>query len=58
MALTDSRGNPASTDNEDALERYETAQALFHGYYGDPVGVIDEALARDPQICSASVSRG
>lgn len=48
MAQTDARGNPVSTEDKNSLEAYEKAQSLFHGYYGDPVGVIDAALAEDP----------
>ncbi|OZI63301.1 tetratricopeptide repeat protein [Bordetella genomosp. 11] len=50
MALTDIRGNPVSTRDDETLEGYETAQSLFHGYYGDPLGVIDAVLARDPEF--------
>ena len=57
MALTDLRGNPVSTDDERSLEAYETAQSLFHGYYGDPVGVIDAALAEDPVFVMGHVLR-
>ncbi|ANN66600.1 tetratricopeptide repeat protein [Bordetella bronchialis] len=57
MAHTDLRGNPVSTQNDEALERYEAAQALFHGYYGDPVGVIDQALARDPEFVMGHLLR-
>jgi tetratricopeptide (TPR) repeat protein len=57
MALTDSRGNPVSTNNEDALQRYEVAQSLFLGYSGDPLGVIDEALADDPRFVTGHLLR-
>lgn len=48
MALSDVRGNPVSSDEPASMAAYERAQSLFHGYYGDPLGVIDEALADDP----------
>lgn len=48
MALSDVRGNPVSTDEQASMDAYERAQTLFHGYYGDPVGIIDQALADDP----------
>ncbi len=50
MALKDSRGLAASTARADSLERFERAAELFHGYYGDPLGVIDEALREDPSF--------
>ncbi|ARP93815.1 tetratricopeptide repeat protein [Bordetella genomosp. 13] len=57
MALTDARGNPVSTRNQDALGSYERAISLFHGYYGDPVGVIDQALAEDPTFVMGHLLR-
>jgi tetratricopeptide (TPR) repeat protein len=57
MALTDSRGNPVSTHDPRSLERYEAAQSLLHGYYGDPLGVIDAALAEDPSFVMGHVMR-
>jgi tetratricopeptide (TPR) repeat protein len=57
MALTDFRGNPVSTHNPRALERYEAAQSLLHGYYGDPLGIIDEAVAEDPTFVMGHVMR-
>ena len=48
MALSDVRGNPVSTDEQASMDAYERAQSLFHGYYGDPLGIIDQALADDP----------
>jgi len=57
MSLADARGNPVSTHNVSALESYEYAQSLFHGYYGDPVGVIDAALAEDPAFVMGHLLR-
>ncbi len=48
MGLKDRNGVPVSTNNLRALERLERATELFHGYFGDPIAVIDEALADDP----------
>lgn len=48
MSLTDSRGVAVSTDNRAALDQYETATGLLAGFFGDPVGAIDAALAADP----------
>ncbi|MNQ04948.1 hypothetical protein D3C85_176750 [compost metagenome] len=57
MALSDMRGNPVSTDEQSSLEAYEQAQSLFHGYYGDPVGLIDQALADNPMFVMGHVLR-
>ena len=48
MALSDVRGNPVSSDDPASMAAYEQAQGLFHGYYGDPLSIIDKALAEDP----------
>src|SRR5215510_1138210 len=50
MSLLDRRGVPVSTDNRDALDRYESAADQFHSYFGKPLATIDEALAADPQF--------
>ncbi|EHK65462.1 tetratricopeptide repeat protein [Achromobacter arsenitoxydans] len=57
MALSDVRGNPVSTDDQASLAAYERAQSLFHGYYGDPLGIIDQALADDPVFVMGHVLR-
>lgn len=57
MALNDVRGNPVSTDEQASMAAYEKAQTLFHGYYGDPVGLIDQALADDPMFVMGHVLR-
>ncbi|WP_454735811.1 tetratricopeptide repeat protein [Cupriavidus necator] len=48
MTHTDSRGVSVSSTNTNSLERFEAALELLHGYYGDPLTVIDHALAEDP----------
>jgi len=48
MGLKDKNGVPVSTNNLRSLERLERAMELFHGYFGDPLAVIEEALADDP----------
>ena len=57
MAQTDVRGNPVSTDDQTSLAAYEQAQSLFLGYYGDPVGIIDQALANNPVFVMGHVLR-
>ena len=46
MALSDVRGNPVSSDEPASMAAYEQAQSLFHGYYGDPLGIIRELNGR------------
>lgn len=48
MAHTDSRSVSLSSTNASSIERFEAALELLHGYYGDPLTVIDHALAEDP----------
>ncbi|HXQ41336.1 MAG TPA: tetratricopeptide repeat protein [Candidatus Udaeobacter sp.] len=50
MTLQDRRGVPVSTPNRRALDRYEDAIELFHSYFNDPLAIIDEALAEDPDF--------
>ena len=50
MNLNDSRGVPVSTDNRAALARYGQAVELFHGYFGNPLGLIEEAIAEVPDM--------
>lgn len=50
MSTKDSRGLTASTSDAAALECYERAAALTHGYFGNPLAVIDEALAVQPDF--------
>ena len=48
MRLNDYRGMPLSTDNPESLARYEGALHMLHTHCGDPLAVIDRALADDP----------
>ena len=57
MTLTDCRDNPVSTHNRTAVERLEAATELLHGYFGDPLGVIDRALAEDPEFAMGHAFR-
>jgi len=50
MKLTDSRGLAVSSRNSAALERFELAALLTHGYFGNPLAVIDEALTEEPDF--------
>ncbi|WP_354686278.1 tetratricopeptide repeat protein [Cupriavidus necator] len=57
MAHTDSRGLAVSTQNARSVERFETALRLLNGYYGDPLAVIDTALASDPDFAMGHALR-
>jgi tetratricopeptide (TPR) repeat protein len=46
--LKDSRGVPVATEDRTSLDAYERAVELMHEYAGNPVAILDEALARDP----------
>lgn len=50
MPARDLRGMPLSTENAESLARYEQALDLIHGYYVDPMTVLDAALADDPDF--------
>jgi tetratricopeptide (TPR) repeat protein len=50
MPLHDARGVAVSTDNRQSLQRYEWALGLLNSYFNDPLAVIDEALAEDPEF--------
>ena len=57
MSLTDERGLAVSTRSAAALERYERAAAETHGYFGNPLATLDEALAEDPDFAMAHALR-
>lgn len=57
MRLTDSRGLAVSTYSTAALERYEQAVRETHGYFGNPLATLDEALAEDPDFAMAHALR-
>jgi tetratricopeptide (TPR) repeat protein len=48
MSLRDLRGVPVSTRNRRSLDALEIATEQFHTYAGDPLAVIDAALAENP----------
>jgi hypothetical protein len=57
MSLTDSRGLAVSTRSAAALDHYERAVAETHGYFGNPLATLDEALAEDPDFAMAHALR-
>ena len=50
MPLTDIYGVEHSTDNAASIKRYEEAVNLLLGFFNDPLEVIDQALAEDPDF--------
>jgi len=50
MTTLDTRGNPVSLCSSYAMERYETAVELLHGYFGDPLAVVESVLADEPEF--------
>lgn len=50
MVHTDLRHLSVSSRNASSLERFEAALELLHGYYGDPLTLVDHAIAEDPDF--------
>jgi len=55
--MEDVHGMPVSAASSRSLEIYETALRAFNCYRGDPVAIIDEALADDPDFVMGHVLR-
>jgi tetratricopeptide (TPR) repeat protein len=53
--MQDSRGVSVSTGNPKSMAVYEKALSAFNVYHGDPVAIIDEALAADPDFVMGHV---
>ncbi len=50
MVLQDKRGVPVSTTKRQSLDRFEKAFDLFQGYFNDPLAILEETLAEDPEF--------
>lgn len=50
MRKKDARGLEVSTERHQSIDRFEEALSLLHGYYGDPLAIIDEALVEEPDF--------
>jgi hypothetical protein len=57
MALRDHQGLEVSAGTPDSLERYAEAVRLLHGYYGNPLAIVDAALADDPEFLAGHALR-
>jgi tetratricopeptide (TPR) repeat protein len=55
--LKDRYGNPASTNSQAALAKYNDALDLIRVYRGDPVAALDAALEEDPDFGGAWAAR-
>ncbi len=55
--MLDSRGVSVSSGNPKSMAVYEAALGAFNVYRGDPVAIIDEALAADPDFVMGHVLR-
>lgn len=55
--MQDVRGVPVSAANARSLDMYETALQAFNCYRGDPVEIIDQALADDPGFVMGHIFR-
>ena len=55
--MNDARGLAVSGANAKSLETYERALRALNIYRGDPVAIIDEALANDPGFAMGHVLR-
>lgn len=50
MTLTDHRGLSISTAERQSVDDYERALGLLHGYYADPLTIIEATLEKDPDF--------
>lgn len=53
--ITDKQGNALSGATAEAAELYNEAVEAFHIYRGDPVGVLDSAIAAAPDFAMAHI---
>ncbi|MBL8709032.1 MAG: tetratricopeptide repeat protein [Rhodospirillaceae bacterium] len=53
--MKDQRGVPTSASNQESLAIYEQALRALNVYRGDPVAIIDQALAADPDFVMGQV---
>ncbi|WP_255581697.1 tetratricopeptide repeat protein [Cupriavidus sp. AU9028] len=57
MEHTDARHLKVSSGNSRSIERYDAALELFNGYYGDPLTLIENALAEEPDFMMGHAMR-
>lgn len=55
--MDDFRGEPTSAEDSACLDIYERALCALNVYRGDPVALIDEALAKDPAFAMGHILR-
>ncbi len=54
---TDRQGNPLPHASGEAADRFAAALEAFNLYRGDPVGLLDEALAESPDFAMATIMK-
>jgi hypothetical protein len=57
MALRDHQGLELSSGRPASIERYAEAVQLLHGYYGNPLAIVDAVLAEDPEFLAGHALR-
>ena len=57
MTYHDRRNLALTASSQAAVDAYDKAAELFHGYYGDPIGALDAALADDPSLAMAHLAK-
>ena len=57
MNRRDHLGLPVTGGSGRAVAGYEQALTLFHGFYGNPLAVIDAVLADDPEFLAGHALR-
>jgi len=57
MSLRDHQGLGLSAGRPASVERYAEAVQLLHGYFGNPLAIIDAVLAEDPEFLAGHALR-
>src|SRR4249920_3799056 len=57
MTYTDRSNLALTASSQASVDAYDKAVELFHGYYGDPIGVLDVALADDPALAMGHLAK-
>lgn len=56
--MKDLRGEPVSSQDATSLGIYDRALRAFNLYHGDPVAIIDEAVAKEPDFAMGHALKG
>ncbi len=55
--ITDQQGNPLSGADSKSAELFDNAISAFNVYRGDPVALLDEAIAFSPDCAMAHITK-